>query len=119
MAAICYFCDKESTYPCPKIAINKSQHTRTPIVDFVRNFLGDFHSSRNIDDESNCICFECLNQIDEYDRMRQQVSDQESKLRDLLLATEVKFCANREPVEIEKNGASCSRNGIVLANYSK
>lgn len=42
----------------------KSQHSDTSIVDFIKQILGDFKSMRNIEDEMNCICGDCLNKIE-------------------------------------------------------
>lgn len=42
----------------------KSQHSNTSIVDFIKQILGDFKSMRHIEDETNCICDDCLNKIE-------------------------------------------------------
>lgn len=99
MDAICYVCNIESSNCRRNFAEIKSQHTQTPVSQFIRKFLGDFESLRNIADDSNCICDECLRQIDEHDWMCQQVIEQETKLRDLLLATETKHLVIKvEPI---------------------
>lgn len=88
MDAICYVCNTESSDWRRNFTAIKSQHTQTPISQFIRKFLGDFQSSRHIDSESNCICVECLQKIDDYDWTCQQAVEQEVKIRDLLWTTE-------------------------------
>lgn len=95
MNTICYFCNKQSTDSetnwCRNFAEIRSQHTQTPIAEFIRLFLGDFQSIRNIDDEYNYICSGCLEQIDDYDWCRHQAMEHEKKLCNLLLTTETKL----------------------------
>ena len=97
MNAICYICNQESAEWCRNFTEITCEHTQTPIADYIRQFLGDFHSTRNIEDEFNHICAECLQQIDDYDWMKQQANEQEAKLCILLLKTEAKFSENNEP----------------------
>lgn len=100
MDTICYVCSEESTDLCRNFTEIKTQYTQTSISQFIRKLLGDFESMRNIDGESNCICIECLRQIDGYDLMCQQVIEQETKLRHLLLASETKFMdMKKEPID--------------------
>lgn len=110
MKAICYVCSKESTDWRRNFIEIKSQYTQTTISQFIRNFLGDFASLRNIDNESNCICTECLRQIDCYDLICQQVLEQETKLRELLWTTETKYMdMKEEPIDAnEPNVLNCS-----------
>lgn len=88
---ICYVCNRQSTDWRRNFTEVKSQHTQAPVSQFIRKFLGDFKSFRNIDSESNCICRECLQKIDDYDWSCQHAIDQEVKLRDLLWTTEAKL----------------------------
>lgn len=89
MDAICYICNERSTDFRRNFAEVKSQHTQTPIADFVNSILADFNSERNVDDASNCICTECLKRIDDYDLSCQQAIEQEAELRHLLFSTEL------------------------------
>lgn len=102
MDVICYVCNKETTEWYQNFTELKSQHTETPICQFIKTLLADFDSVRNIDDESNYICAECLQQIDDYDWIKQQAIEQEAKLRHLLLTTEIQLCVKNEPDEIEE-----------------
>lgn len=110
MDTICYMCNKESSDCQRNLADIKSQHTETPISDLIKRILGDFMPLRKIDDKSNCICVECLQQFNDYDWMCQQVIEQESRLRDLLLTCEPKqqFDIKEEPIEINADTESDS-----------
>lgn len=105
MSAICYVCNKESAdFLHRNITELKSQHTRTPIGEFIKTLTAGFDLVRNIDGESNSICADCLQQIEEYDWMKQQAIEQEAKLRFLLLSTELELMiVNSEPDEIESD----------------
>lgn len=103
MYAICYFCNKKSNDWCRNFTEIKSQHTQTPITEFIRQFLDNFESPRDLNDENNHICAECLQEIDDYDWMKEQAIEQEAKLRYLLLSTEAKIRANGNFVESEND----------------
>lgn len=96
MNAKCYICNKESSDWRRNFAEIKSQHTQTSISHLIRQFLGDFQSMRNIDNESNCICGECVQKIDDYDWTCHRAIEQEEKLRDLLWSTEAKLIEIKE-----------------------
>lgn len=113
MDAVCYVCNQESHDWRRNFTEIKSQHTQTSISEFIRKFLGDSGSLRDIDNESNCICVECLLEIDEYDRLTQQVIEQETKLRNLLLATETKhFDIKGEFIEIDADPGNCYQSEL-------
>lgn len=99
MNVICYVCNKESSEWCRNFIETKSQRTSTPIDEFIKSFLDDFPSLRNIDDDTNCICVDCLQQIDDYDWMQQQADQKKTQLRNLLLATEMKVSVIDEGVD--------------------
>lgn len=91
--------------------------TATPICEFIKSFLGDFRSMRNINDKSNCICAacsKCLQQIYGYDGIKQKVAEKETKLYNLLLATEVKLGMNNGPVEIRNE---IWMNGFEISTF--
>lgn len=66
----------------------KSQHSNTFVTDFIKKILGDYNSKRNIDDESNCICVDCLNRFEEYDWTCTMAKHYEKELYDLLVKTD-------------------------------
>lgn len=66
----------------------KSQHSCTFVTDFIKSILGDFNLMQNIDDESNCICADCLNRFEEYDWTCTLAKQYEKELYDLLVKTE-------------------------------
>lgn len=103
MDTICYVCSKESADFRRNFAKTRTQCTNTPISRLIRIFLGDFESVRNVDDESNCICVECLQQFDNYDRICQHAVEQKTKLRDLLWSSEAKIIEMKEAVLNETN----------------
>lgn len=66
----------------------KSQHSCTLVTDFIKNILGEFNLMRNINDESNCICTDCLNRFEEYDWTCTMAKQYEKELYDLLVKTD-------------------------------
>lgn len=66
----------------------KSQHSCTFVTEFIKNILGDFNLMRSIDDETNCICADCLNRFEEYDWTCTMAKQYEKELYDLLVKTE-------------------------------
>lgn len=65
-----------------------SQHSNTLITDYIKKILSNFISTRNIDDENNCICPDCLSKIEECDWYRITTERCEKELHDLLVRTE-------------------------------
>lgn len=66
----------------------RSQHSSTYVTDFIKKILGDFNTKRNVDDETNCICADCLNRFEEYDWTCTMAKQYEKELYDLLIKTE-------------------------------
>lgn len=95
---LCYLCNSEVIDWHGNLSEKISQHSKTRLSIFVKSFLGDFESSRSIDDDSNCICVACLNRINEYDLLCEMVKQKEQELRDILLGTEL-FYVNRSSDE--------------------
>lgn len=89
MEVICYFCNQVTNAWAQDFTQFKSQHSKTPISVLTQKFLGNFESSRNVDEESNCICSDCLNRVNEYDLTAQMAIEQERELRELLVSTEL------------------------------
>lgn len=65
-----------------------SQHSSTLITVLIRSILGNFQLSRNVDNESNCICSDCLSRIEDCDWQRIAAQRCERELYDLLVQTE-------------------------------
>lgn len=112
MNVICYICNKQSIVWHQNFTKLKSQYTNTPICEFIKPFLADFDSVRNIDDASNHICIECWQQMNDYDWMKQQTIEREANLRHLLLSTEI-------DLKNEKITAKDCHNGLAYANGLK
>lgn len=90
---ICYVCDAETDWRNDFSKI-KSQHSQTPIVELLQRFIGDFKTQRNLRNESNRICIECITKIDEYDWTCVLMIERENELRNLLLNTEKLYKQN-------------------------
>ncbi|XP_055305979.1 zinc finger protein 271-like [Sitodiplosis mosellana] len=88
MEVICYVCNEQTDDWRRNFTELKSQHSNTPIVDFLKRFLDDFVSQRNIESESNCICAKCLDRIDDYDWVWISCTEKEKVLKELLWTTE-------------------------------
>ncbi|XP_055326323.1 zinc finger protein 569-like [Sitodiplosis mosellana] len=101
MDVICYVCNEETRDWHRNLVETKSKHTKTPIVTFIVQFLDDYVSQRNVRDESNCICSECLRRIYTYDWMCLKVKEQEKELRTLILKSETSFTSNQIKSEFE------------------
>lgn len=114
MDAICYLCNERT----PLIPSNqnfiqlRTVHTKTSFSDLFKRFLGDFQSSRNVDDSTNCICQTCSKHIENYDRACQQASDYEIKLRALLLSTETKLCENDDQIDHDNEQMDGDFHGV-------
>lgn len=91
MEVICYVCNETAKDWRRNLVETKSKHSKTSIATFIKTFLKDNVSERNVDDESNCICSDCLSRIYAYDWMCINVKKQENELRQLLLKTEMSF----------------------------
>lgn len=90
-SSTCYVCNMETGEYRQSLYELQSQHSATSIAEFIKRFLGDFHTQRNISDESNCICVECLQKIDEYDWACVMAKRFKSELRKILIKTETFF----------------------------
>lgn len=69
MPEICFVCNKRAFEFCQNLTKIKSSSSGLTISDLVKNLLQDFTAQRNVDDETNCICMECLKEIQVYDKM--------------------------------------------------
>lgn len=88
---VCYLCNKQTIDFHSNFAKIRSNHSNTPIKEFIEKFLDGFESERNLDNETNAICIECFDQISVYDRLNIKATQQELMLRILLLETETKL----------------------------
>lgn len=73
-----------------------SQHSNTLITVLIRTILGDFNSARNIDDDSNSICPDCLSRIEDCEWQRITAQHCERELYELLVRTETQ-CSTQSP----------------------
>lgn len=89
----------------------KTQHSKTAIVELLRKFLGDFETKRDLKNESNRICIECITKIDEYDWTCVLMLNREKELRKILLRTE-KLYAERKLSGISGNGENHNSSAI-------
>lgn len=95
MMAICYVCNSKSKFFTRNLNEIKSKHSATPIVEFVRRFVKDYETQRNVANEFNCICNICLSKIYAYDWTCMKAKEQETELRCMLLKTESLWDGNQ------------------------
>lgn len=88
MEVHCYLCNSETEDFCENFSQINSKHTQTPIVEYIIQFLGDFISKRNVYDEANCMCMECVSRIHAYDWSVLKAKEQEKVLTNILMKTE-------------------------------
>lgn len=98
---LCYLCYKLTKKFQRNFLEITSKYSKTPIKEFIQKFLNGFESERNLDNARNAICYECLEEIHEYDFSCMKATHQEIKLRELLLATETRLKSGVN-VEIKK-----------------
>lgn len=91
MARLCYLCHNEMHVWRQNLSKLTLNHSKTTISNLLRKFLCDFQSRRNVDDDTNCICVECFDAIDEYDWLSTTAKMKEQELRNVLLKTEMLF----------------------------
>lgn len=98
----CFVCDiKTDEWRCALSGL-VSQHSNTPVTVLIRTVLGVFQTTRNIDDELNCICADCLRRIEDCDWQRQAAQRCERELYELLVRTEAQCLAKQEPPDLEE-----------------
>lgn len=107
MMQYCYLCNQAGSNWPTNLREIKSKHSNTPVIVFIEKFLGSFFSKRNIRDESNCLCSDCLSQIYAYDWSLENVKRQETNLRGILIKTETDIAASVIKIEDDDN------NGFV------
>lgn len=99
MSRACYFCNKNQGVELRKLLDLRSKHSDKLITDFIHEFQSDFKSERNVYDEFNRICSQCLSRIYAYDWTCMRLKDQEKELRTLLMYTETKTRLNTPEVD--------------------
>lgn len=77
----------------------RSQHSCTYVTEFIKKILGDFDFKRNIEDDANCICADCLNRFEEYDWTCTMAKQYEKELYELLVKTDT-LCQSNVKGEI-------------------
>ncbi|XP_055308913.1 gastrula zinc finger protein xFG20-1-like isoform X2 [Sitodiplosis mosellana] len=97
---VCFICNTESD-DLWKMNEVSSQHTNTPIVELLKEILGVFDIKRTIDCESNCICSDCFNRLEEYDWACDIAKKREKDISDTFLKTETLYPKLGESKTIE------------------
>lgn len=102
----CYICNAMSVFYTRNLFKTKSKYSETRLCEFIRKFLGNYPSERELasddgGDNENCVCMECLNKIDEYDLASITAKRVEIELRDLLLHTEASFYRDSKAITTE------------------
>lgn len=88
MFVICYICNKQSDEWYQKFAHRRLKCSKLTISDIIKRLIGNVSVHRGVDDISNCICLECLKNIEEYNSMFEKLKQTEKRLRDLILKTD-------------------------------
>lgn len=112
MEMTCYVCNNKSAYyknNLPKIEL---QNTKTPVSELIKRLTRDFETNRNVDNESNCICGNCLRKVYLYDWACMEVAKREKILIKLLSATENQ--CHTEPVSMEDEHDLAVEGGIEI-----
>lgn len=109
---LCYLCNAKTVDWRCNLSEITSQHSKTVLCIFIKNFLGDFESTRKIENERNCICVACLNRIDEYDWLCETVKQKEQEMRDILMRTEL-FYVNHQD---DRDNVECM---VENSNYKE
>lgn len=98
---ICYICNTSSGFYCKNLYETKSKHTATRVGDLIAKWLGENPTSRYIGDGDNCVCFECLDKINEFDYLYMRAKQIEKKLCDTFLRTESKLNETESPMAFQ------------------
>lgn len=103
MTKSCYVCDKEVHIWRQNICKLKLPHSKRTIGDLLKQFLGDIQPTRNVDNESNCICVECFDRMNKYDWLWTTALKKEEELRHLYLNTEKSHMDDADEVSVLKD----------------
>ncbi|XP_055305996.1 zinc finger protein 2-like isoform X2 [Sitodiplosis mosellana] len=114
MEVACYVCNKNSTIYQLNLTEIKSNHSGKRVCDFIKQLTRDFATTRDVEDESNCICLECLQNVLVYDRACVEAEKQEKKLIELLLATEKSLSERRFEIKVEKDVDVCHTESVFV-----
>lgn len=90
MTQSCYFCNKSQGVEFRKLFDLRSKHSGRLITEFIDEFQTELKLQRNIHDELNWICAECVSRIYAYDWTCMRLKEQEKELKNLLRLTETK-----------------------------
>lgn len=88
MVIKCYVCNSATDDWRSNLIGLKSQHSNVLVTDLLKKVLNGFQSMRNIDDELNCICIDCLSKIEDYDWICLRAKQSEKDLYNILIQTE-------------------------------
>lgn len=115
MNVVCYLCNEPASDWRANFVELYSKHTKTGIIDLFKRFLADFPSQRIIDDDSNRICVNCLDKIDDYDLMLATVAEKEITLRRMLFNTERFFNSrqNQDESEVTAFGDHLDEKNVI------
>lgn len=114
-------CNKKALGWCQNLTKLRSKGSDSTIGLLVKRLLRDFATQRDVDDTSNCICIQCLNEIQEYDVMCVALVQKEERLRMILLATE-KFQSQDKlaiPTTETKSQASSQQDMIFVEDVTQ
>lgn len=114
MEVSCYVCNKNTIFYQQNLTEIKSNHSGKRICDFIKQFARDIETNRNVDDESNCICGDCLQRIYMYDWVCVEAVKRENTLIQLLSATEMSLSEQRVEIKVEKDAEICHTESVFV-----
>lgn len=94
MFIICYICNKTANEWCKNFPKRRLKSSKLTISDIIKRIVRNVTVQRDIDAESNCLCMQCLKDIQEYDSMCVSLEQKEKNLRKLILATNKTWTSN-------------------------
>lgn len=114
MEITCYICNKISKFCQQNLTEIRSKHSEKRVCDFSKQLMRDVMTIRNVEDESNCICGDCLKDVFVSDWACVEAATKEKKLIKLLLMTENSLSENRVEIKVEKDIDTCHTESIFV-----
>lgn len=102
MAIKCYVCNSTTDDWGSKLIGLKSQHSNVSIIDLLKQVLNGYQSMRNIDNEMNYICIDCLSKIEDYDLICLRAKQSKNNLYNTLIRTENEFMTKLSEIDLSK-----------------
>lgn len=103
---ICFICSSRTSDFHQNFNELHTTHSKAGLTVLLRRILKDSLMQRNIHFHLNCICTNCFDDINDYDRMCVEVLEKESKLRDRLLVTDAAIFSEQIKTKSKRNASN-------------